>query len=195
MSGSFTLLRDENRWRERSSLDRSAALKPHASAASQAKQSDNPTHKPSTMSQTCLCGPMRPSVRPRTFCEKHQVYTRMTWECFESSGPKSNDDYVKSIGLFWVCGECLCTLNLKRTEDDTRFIFVGKVKRTEIVPDVHLSAQHAHLDDGLTQEIIRFFLKVLLHSGLYIIIFIPHTDFDTVCGIMTLAVKKRGKRL
>lgn len=36
--------------------------KPHASAASQAKQSHNPTNKASTTAETILCGTMRPSA-------------------------------------------------------------------------------------------------------------------------------------
>ena len=35
---------------------------------------------------------------------------------------------------------------------------------TEVVPDVHLSTEGSHLDDGLTQEVIGLPLKLLLHA-------------------------------
>lgn len=60
-------------------------------------------------------------------------------------------------------------------------------KRTEIVPDVHLSAERADLDDGLAQEIVRFTFEMLLHPRLDVIVLVPHAHLDAVGGVVTFA--------
>src|SRR4029434_6446804 len=44
----------------------------------------------------------------------------------------------------------------------------------KVIPDVHLSTEGAHLDDGLTQEVVRLSLEALLHPRLDVIILVPH---------------------
>lgn len=51
---------------------------------------------------------------------------------------------------------------------------------TQVIPDIHFSAQRSDFNDALSQEIVRFPLQTLLHSGLDVIIFIPHSHFDSV---------------
>ena len=51
---------------------------------------------------------------------------------------------------------------------------------TQVVPDVHLSAEGPDLDDALAQEVIRLPLQTLLHAGLDVIVLVPHTHFDPV---------------
>lgn len=51
---------------------------------------------------------------------------------------------------------------------------------TQVVPDVHFSAQRSDFNDALAQEIIRFPLQSLLHPRLDVVILIPHTHFDSV---------------
>lgn len=53
-------------------------------------------------------------------------------------------------------------------------------KLTKVVPDIHFSAEGSDLDNALTQKVIRFPLQTLLHTRLYIVIFIPHTQFNAV---------------
>lgn len=60
-------------------------------------------------------------------------------------------------------------------------------KRTEIVPDVHLSAERADLDDGLAQEIVRFTFEMLLHPRLDVVVLVPHAHLDAVGGVVTFA--------
>lgn len=60
-------------------------------------------------------------------------------------------------------------------------------KRTEIVPDVHLSAECADLDDGLAQEIVRFTFEMLLHPRLDVVVLVPHAHLDAVGGVVTFA--------
>lgn len=59
---------------------------------------------------------------------------------------------------------------------------------TQVVPDVHFSAQSSNLDDGLTEEIIRLSFELLLYSGLNIIILVPYAHFDPIGRVVTLTV-------
>lgn len=60
-------------------------------------------------------------------------------------------------------------------------------KRTKIVPDVHLSAERADLDDGLAQEIIRLAFEMLLHPRLDVVVLVPHAHLDAVGGVVAFA--------
>ena len=51
---------------------------------------------------------------------------------------------------------------------------------TQVVPHVHLAAECPHLDDRLSQEVIGFPLKPLLHTGFDVIILVPDTHLDSV---------------
>lgn len=64
-------------------------------------------------------------------------------------------------------------------------INVDIIPLTQIVPDIHLSAQSADLNNSLAQEVIRLSLELLLYSRLDIIIFIPHTHLDPVRRVVT----------
>lgn len=57
---------------------------------------------------------------------------------------------------------------------------------TQIVPDIHFSTQRPHLNDCLTQEVIRFPLEALFYPRLDVIIFIPHPNLNSIGGVMTL---------
>lgn len=57
---------------------------------------------------------------------------------------------------------------------------VVPIQLTQIIPDVHLSAQSADLDDGLTEEVVGLAFELLLHTRLNVIIFIPHSHLDAV---------------
>lgn len=64
---------------------------------------------------------------------------------------------------------------------------VDSVRLTQIVPDIHLSAQSADLDDRLTKEVIGLPLELLLHAGLDVVILIPNAHLDAVRGVVTFA--------
>lgn len=70
---------------------------------------------------------------------------------------------------------------------------VDSIQLTQIVPDIHLSAQSADLDDGLTKEIIGLPLELLLHAGLDVIILIPNTHLDAVWGVVTFTKETEPK--
>lgn len=59
------------------------------------------------------------------------------------------------------------------------------IQLTQIVPDVHLSAQSADLDDSLTKEVIWLPLELLLHTRLYIVVLIPNSHLDAVWRVVT----------
>lgn len=61
---------------------------------------------------------------------------------------------------------------------------------TQVVPDVHFSAQRSNFNDALAEEIVRFPFETLLHSRLDVVILIPHTHFNSVGGIV--AFTERG---
>lgn len=61
---------------------------------------------------------------------------------------------------------------------------------TQVVPDIHLSAQRSDLYDGLTQEVVRLPFEVLLHPGLDVVVLVPHSDLDAIGGVVTFAVKQ-----
>lgn len=65
---------------------------------------------------------------------------------------------------------------------------------TQVIPHIHLAAQHADLDDGLAQEVIRLALEMLLDPRLDVVVLIPHTHLDAVSGVVALAAMMR-KRL
>lgn len=58
---------------------------------------------------------------------------------------------------------------------------------TQIVPHIHLAAQRADLDDGLTQEVVGLPLELLLHARLDVVVLVPHSHFDAVRGVVALA--------
>lgn len=60
---------------------------------------------------------------------------------------------------------------------------------TQVVPDVHLSAQSSDLNDALTQKVIGLPLQTLLHTRLDVIVFIPNPQLDTVRWIVALAAE------
>lgn len=62
------------------------------------------------------------------------------------------------------------------------------IELTQIVPHVHLSAQRANFDDGLTQKVVRLPLELLLHAGLDVIVLVPHSHLDAVRGVVAFAV-------
>lgn len=62
---------------------------------------------------------------------------------------------------------------------------------TQVVPDIHLSAQRSDLNDALTQEVIRLSLQTLLYPRLDVIVFVPDTHLDSVWRIVALADKKQ----
>jgi hypothetical protein len=64
------------------------------------------------------------------------------------------------------------------------------LSRTEIVPHVHFSAQRAHFNDSLTQEVVRLSRELLTQFALQIIVFIPHSHFDSIGGVMAFAEEK-----
>ncbi len=59
---------------------------------------------------------------------------------------------------------------------------------TQVVPDVHFTAQSSNLNDSLTEEIIRLSFELLLYSGLNIIILVPNAHFDPIGRVVTLTV-------
>lgn len=65
---------------------------------------------------------------------------------------------------------------------------------TQVVPDVHLSAQGADLDDGLAEEVVRLPLELLLHAGLDVVVLVPHSHLDAVGGVVTLAERGQETR-
>lgn len=69
-------------------------------------------------------------------------------------------------------------------------INVHIIPLTQIVPDIHLSAQSADLDNSLAQEVIGLSFELLLYSRLDIIIFIPHAHLDPVWGVVTFTKDK-----
>lgn len=69
-------------------------------------------------------------------------------------------------------------------------INVDIIPLTQIVPDIHLSAQSADLDNSLAQEVIGLSFELLLYSRLDIIIFIPDAHLDPVWGVVTFTRDK-----
>lgn len=53
-------------------------------------------------------------------------------------------------------------------------------KLTQVVPNVHLSAQSAHFNNGLTQEVITLTLEPLFYTRLDVVVLVPHTNLDAV---------------
>lgn len=70
----------------------------------------------------------------------------------------------------------ISSLSLTHTQTHTHAYFL----LTQVVPDVHLSAERSDLDDGLSQEVVRLSFETLLHTGLNIIVLIPHSHFYTI---------------
>lgn len=70
---------------------------------------------------------------------------------------------------------------------------VGSIQLTQIVPDIHFSAQSADLDDSLTEEVIGLPLELLLHPGLDVVILIPNTHLDAVWGVVTFTKEAEPK--
>ena len=64
---------------------------------------------------------------------------------------------------------------------------------TQVVPDVHLSAQSSDLDDALAQEVVRLSLQALLYSWLDVIVFVPNSQLDTVWWVVALAVETEDR--
>lgn len=60
---------------------------------------------------------------------------------------------------------------------------------TQVVPDVHFTAQSSYLDDGLTEEVVRLTFELLLYSGLNIVVLVPHAHFDPIGRVVTLTVE------
>lgn len=56
---------------------------------------------------------------------------------------------------------------------------------TQIVPDVHLSAESADLDDSLTEEVIWLPLELLLHTRFDVVVLVPYSHLDAVWGVVT----------
>jgi len=52
-------------------------------------------------------------------------------------------------------------------------MMIKRRELTEVVPDIHLSNESSHLNDGLTKEIIGLFSQRLSDFGFDVIIFIP----------------------
>ena len=46
-----------------------------------------------------------------------------------------------------------------------------------------------HLDDGLSEEIIRLSGELLSELGLEVVVLVPHADLDPVAGVVALAGK------
>lgn len=67
-------------------------------------------------------------------------------------------------------------------------------QRTKIVPDVHLAAERADLDDGLAQEIVGLALEMLLHPRLDVVVLVPHAHLDAVGGVVALAARAQAGR-
>ena len=54
------------------------------------------------------------------------------------------------------------------------------------LPDVHLSGQRPHLDDGLAQEVVALPGELLPQSGLQVVVLVPDPDLDPVAGVVAL---------
>jgi len=65
------------------------------------------------------------------------------------------------------------------------------VQLTQIVPDVHLSAQSADLDDGLAEEVVRLPFELLLYARLNVVVLVPHAHLDAVGGVVTFTETNR----
>lgn len=70
-----------------------------------------------------------------------------------------------------------------------KFNWHNMISLTEIIPDVHLSAQSADLDNSLTEEVVWLTLEFLFHTRLNVIILIPHSHLDAVWGVVTLTAQ------
>lgn len=61
----------------------------------------------------------------------------------------------------------------------------------EIVPNVHLAGQRAHLDDGLTEKVVGLASKLLTKLRLEIVVFVPYADFYAIGRVVTLTVEQK----
>lgn len=84
-----------------------------------------------------------------------------------------------------------------RSERET-FLFVSgdlsfpsplrsRLRLTQVVPDVHLSAQSPHFNDGLTQEVVALAFEPLLDPRFDVVVFVPHADLDSVRRVVAFA--------
>lgn len=116
---------------------------------------------------------------------------------------------IPCLELWWTV--CLLTLvnfsfNGKTTHHhnvsydtqrkNNRFIrtpCIHQIRRqhTQIVPNIHLSAERANLDDGLAQEVVGLALEVLLHPWLDVVIFIPNAHLYSVGSVVAFAVGRK----
>lgn len=87
-----------------------------------------------------------------------------------------------------------CTQETAFQNDSDRKEAAGGETPTQVVPDVHFSAQRSHFNDALAQEIIRFPLQTLLHLGLDVVVLVPDAHFDSVGEVVALAEIRRRRR-
>lgn len=96
-----------------------------------------------------------------------------------------------------VCEEDRTVRSLVKLQGDRagseKLCDADSIQLTQIVPDIHLSAQSADLDDSLTKEIIGLPLELLLHAGLDVVILIPNTHLDAVWGVVTFTKETEPK--
>lgn len=79
--------------------------------------------------------------------------------------------------LFCYLSVTCCSLHPSLTFNR---LFPYLEKLTQVVPNVHLSAQSAHFNNGLTQEVITLTFEPLFHTRLDVVILVPHTNLDAV---------------
>ena len=57
----------------------------------------------------------------------------------------------------------------------------------EVVPHVHLAGKRAHLDDGLSEEVVALPRQLLPQPRLQVVILVPDPDLDAVTRVVALA--------
>ncbi len=71
----------------------------------------------------------------------------------------------------------------------------ARAVRTQVVPDVHLAGQRAHLDDGLSQEVVRLSRQFLPQLRLEVVVLVPDSHLDAVRRVVALAVGRRATQV
>ena len=60
----------------------------------------------------------------------------------------------------------------------------------KMVPHVHLPREGPHLDDGLTEEVVRLPCQLLSQSSLEVVVLVPDSHFDPVARVVTFAASQ-----
>ena len=72
----------------------------------------------------------------------------------------------------------LIRINNNNNNNIYLFYIYGLARLTEVVPDVHLSAQRSHFDDLLAQKVVRLARELGAQSSLEVVVLVPEQRDD-----------------